>query len=99
MVGSFFFRPVSGSSLKTMILASWPPSSITDPTSGYSCSTASETALTSWTNLAPMRGPMPPPPEPVMNTRKRLARHSGNSASIRCRNSSTFSGCLVSCRW
>ena len=29
--GIFFLRPVLGSSLKMMILASWPPSSITEP--------------------------------------------------------------------
>ncbi len=32
--GIFFFLPVSGSSLKMMILASWPPSSMTDPHAG-----------------------------------------------------------------
>jgi hypothetical protein len=34
MEGSFFFLPVSGSSLKMMILASWPPSSMTEPQAG-----------------------------------------------------------------
>ena len=33
--GIFFLRPVSGSFLKMMILASCPPSSITEPHSGY----------------------------------------------------------------
>ena len=32
--GIFFLRPVSGSSLKMMILASCPPSSTTEPASG-----------------------------------------------------------------
>ena len=32
--GIFVFFPVSGSSLKMMIFASWPPSSTTDPASG-----------------------------------------------------------------
>ena len=45
--------PVSSFSLKMMILASWPPSSITLPTSGCRFSTASVTALTSCTNFAP----------------------------------------------
>ena len=34
MLGIFFLRPVSGSALKMMILASWPPSSTTLPASG-----------------------------------------------------------------
>src|SRR5262245_45506018 len=96
--GIFFFLPVSGSSLKMMIFASWPPSSTTEPASGYSFSTASETALTSCTNFAPTRRAMPPPPEPV--TKMRNAEFGmGNSSSMRLRNSSTFSGCLVSWRW
>ena len=45
--------PVCSFSLKMMIFASWPPSSITVPTSGCSCSTAIVTALTSCTNFAP----------------------------------------------
>jgi hypothetical protein len=53
--GIFFFRPLCGSSLKTMILASCPPSSMTEFTSGCSFSTASETAVTSCTNFAPIR--------------------------------------------
>ena len=52
--GIFFLRPVSSSSLKTMIFASWPPSSMTEYTSGCSFSTASDTAVTSCTNLAPI---------------------------------------------
>jgi hypothetical protein len=47
MLGIFFFLPVSGSSLKMMILASCPPSSTTEPAAGYSFSTASDTAFTS----------------------------------------------------
>ena len=53
--GIFFLRPVFSSSLKTMIFASCPPSSITEFTSGCSFSTASETAVTSCTNFAPTR--------------------------------------------
>jgi hypothetical protein len=45
--GIFFLRPVSGSSLKTMIFASWPPSSITEPAFGCIFSTAKQTAFTS----------------------------------------------------
>ena len=60
--GIFFLRPVSGSGLNTMIFASWPPSSITELTSGCCFSTASETALTSWTNFAPMNRPTLPRP-------------------------------------
>src|ERR1035438_6935547 len=93
--GIFFLRPVSGSVLKMMILASCPPNSITDPHSGYSFSTASETALTSCTNLAPRCLPSPLPPEPVMNMRDRLASKPSISASNRLQNSRTFSGCLV----
>ena len=52
--GIFFLRPVSSSSLKTMIFASCPPSSMTEYTSGCSFSTASETAVTSCTNFAPI---------------------------------------------
>ena len=97
--GIFFLRPVSGSFLKMMILASWPPSSITDPHSGYSFSTASETALTSCTNFAPRNLPSPLPPEPVMNMREFSALNPSISVSKRLQNSRTFSGCLVSCRW
>jgi hypothetical protein len=96
--GIFFLRPVSGSSLKTMILASWPPSSMTELTSGCIFSTASETAVTSCTNFAPISGAMLLPPEPVMNTRA-LSPLIPSSASRRPRNSSVFSGCFVSCRW
>ncbi len=48
--------PVSSFFLNMMILASWPPSSITLPTSGWSFSTAIVTALTSCTNFAPSCG-------------------------------------------
>ena len=61
--------PVSWFCLNMMILASWPPSSITLPTSGWSFSTAIVTAFTSWTNFAPICGAIGLPPEPVMNTR------------------------------
>ena len=81
--GIFFLRPVSGSVLKMMILASCPPSSITDPHSGYSFSTASETAFTSCTNFAPRYLAMPLPPEPVMNMRERLASKPSISVSKR----------------
>ena len=47
-----------------MILASWPPSSITDSTSGCLYSTASVTAFTSCTNLAPVGAASGPEPEP-----------------------------------
>ena len=47
-------RPVFSSFLNMMIFASCPPSSMTLPTSGCRCSTASVTALTSWTNLPPV---------------------------------------------
>ncbi len=81
--GIFFLRPVSGSFLKMMILASCPPSSITEPHSGYIRSTASDTALTSWTNLAPRYLAMPLPPEPVMNIRDRAASKPSISVSKR----------------
>ena len=66
-----------------MILASWPPSSITEPHSGYSFSTASETAFTSCTNFAPRYFAMPLPPEPVMNMRERDAAKPSISVSKR----------------
>ena len=47
-------RRVFSSVLNMMIFASCPPSSMTLPTSGCRCSTASVTALTSWTNLPPV---------------------------------------------
>ena len=97
--GIFFLRPVSGSVLKMMILASCPPSSITLPHSGYSFSTASDTALTSCTNLPPRYLVRPLPPEPVTNIRERDASKPSISVSNRLQNSRTFSGCLVSCRW
>jgi hypothetical protein len=52
-----------------MIFASCPPSSMTEYTSGCSFSTASETACTSCTNLAPTRSASVPPPDPVMKMR------------------------------
>ena len=66
------FWPVFLSSLNMMILASWPPSSITLSTSGCLCSTASVTAFTSCTNLAPVGATSGPEPEPVRNMRKHL---------------------------
>jgi len=93
--GIFFLRPLCWSSLKTMILASCPPSSTTELTSGWSFSTARETAVTSWTNLAPTRGASEPAPEPVMKIRQ-LSASMPRSNSSRRRNSSAFSGCLVS---
>ena len=81
--GIFFLRPVSGSSLKTMIFASWPPSSITDPAAGWTFSTARHTAFTSCTNFAPMRGDMFMPPLPVMKARTpSLARGRGEAVDL-----------------
>ena len=95
--------PVSSFFLKMMIFASWPPSSMTEPTSGCRFSTASVTALTSWTNFAPIGAASGPAPEPVMKVRIAdlpLPRGTlGNAASMRSRNSSTFSGCFVWWRW
>ena len=82
-----------------MILASWPPSSITELTSGWSFSTASETALTSCTNFAPTQRPTPEPPEPVMNIRALPARKSGSASSISLNILSARSACLDSWRW
>jgi len=97
MEGSFFFRSLPGTSLKTMIFASWPPSSMTEFVSGWSFSTASETAVTSCTNFAPIRLPMAAPPEPVTKARKASGGRP-SSRSIRSRNSRTISACFVSCR-
>jgi hypothetical protein len=82
-----------------MIFASWPPSSITELTSGCSFSTASETALTSCTNLAPTQRPTFEPPEPVMNMRVLSAPRPGTSASICLSILSARSACLLSWRW
>ncbi len=59
------FSPVLSLGTKMMIFASCPPSSTTEPTSGWSSSTASVTAFTSWTKLAPMGAARGPAPEPV----------------------------------
>jgi hypothetical protein len=75
-----------------MILASWPPSSITEPTSGWSFSTAIVTAFTSCTNFAPRCGAIGPPPEPVMNSRKSLSFTVGNASLISVSISNVFSG-------
>ena len=61
--------PVFASSLNMMIFASCPPSSMTEPTSGCRCSTASVTAFTSWTNLPPVDGASGAEPEPVRKMR------------------------------
>ena len=86
-------------SLKMMIFASCPPSSITLPTSGCSVSTARVTALTSWTKRAPSGAASGPEPEPVTKQRSRSRRTSGNAPSIAPSSSSTVSGCLVWWRW
>ncbi len=87
--------PPSSLALKTMIFASCPPSSMTLPTSGCRCSTASVTAFTSCTNFAPLGAAIGPAPEPVTNMRQPPAGTSGNSAVMRSRNSRTDSGCFV----
>ena len=69
-------------SLNMMILASWPPSSITLPTSGCSCSTAIVTALTSCTNFAPSGAASGPAPEPVMKMRMWSSGTCGNASPI-----------------
>jgi hypothetical protein len=75
-----------------MILASCPPSSITEPTSGWSFSTAMVTALTSCTNLAPTWGAIGPPPEPVMNNRKSESFTCGKASLMSVSISRVFSG-------
>ena len=97
MLGNFLFRPVDGSGIQMMILASWPPSSMTLPASGWSVSTARETAFTSWTNRAPMKGARTFPPLPVMKARGGSPRR-GNRRSIASRNPSVFSAWRVSWR-
>jgi hypothetical protein len=64
------FSPDFSSFLNMMIFASCPPSSMTEPTSGCRCSTASVTALTSWTNLPPVGAHSGAAPDPVMNIRQ-----------------------------
>jgi hypothetical protein len=54
--------------------------------------------VTSWTNLAPVSGARLLPPEPVMNMRQLLGLMPASDC-MRRKNSSTFSGCLVSWRW
>ena len=97
--GEAVLSPVFSSFLKMMILASWPPSSMTLPTSGWRFSTARVTALTSWTNLAPRPAHSGAAPEPVMKTRHDARGEAGNAASMASISSTTFSGCLVWCRW
>ena len=91
------FSPFS-SALKIIIFASWPPSSITEPTSGWSFSTARVTELTSCTNLAPSGVQSGVAPLPVINTRHCAFGELGKAASISRSISATFSGCLVWCR-
>jgi len=91
--------PVFWFSLKTMILASWPPSSTTEPASGCNVSTAKVTEFTSCTNFAPSGPSSGFAPEPVMNTRTSFDPRSARMASMRTMKSSTHSACLVWCRW
>ena len=92
--------PVFSFFLKMMIFASWPPSSMTEPTSGCSVSTARVTAFTSWTNLAPMCGAERRRARAGDEDADLLVRRcSGKAAAIASRSSSTFSGCLVWWRW
>ena len=90
--------PVFSLGLKMIIFASCPPSSTTEPTSGWSSSTAMVTALTSCTNLAPICGAIGPPPDPVMNTRISSWLTWGNAASISVNMERTNSGWRVSWR-
>ena len=99
MLGAAVLSPVFSSFLKMMIFASCPPSSITLPTSGWRFSTASVTALTSCTNLAPIPAQSGAAPDPVMKTRHLSRGERGKLASIVSISSSTFSGCLVWWRW
>ena len=94
MEGTAVFSPFAPS-VNMMILASWPPSSMTLLQSGCFFSTASVTALTSCTNFAPIPAQSGAAPEPVMNTRHLSRGDCGKCSSMRSRNSSTFSGCLV----
>ncbi len=81
----------SRASLKMMILASWPPSSITEPTSGCSSSTARVTELTSWTNFEPRGAARGPEPEPVMKVRIWPGLRLGKWLPMATSISSTFS--------
>ncbi len=93
------FSPDSPSVLNMMIFASCPPSSMTEPTSGCRCSTASVTALTSWTNFPPVGVHSGPEPEPVRNIRQPPAGWLGKAARIASSIDWTYSGCFVWCRW
>ncbi len=93
------FSPLFSSVLKMMIFASCPPSSMTEPTSGWSFSTASVTELTSCTNLPPRPAQRGAAPDPVMKIRHWLFGELGNDCSMSRSISATFSGCLVWCRW
>jgi hypothetical protein len=83
--------------VKKIVFMSSPPISDTKRTSGCCCSTQAATATTSWMSLPPTSGAMNPAPEPVKKTRS-VPAVSPASASIRPRNSTTFSACLVLCR-
>jgi hypothetical protein len=89
----------SRASLKMMILASWPPSSMTLPTSGCSRSTARVTEFTSWTNFEPSGAASGPLPDPVMKVRMRSGVSRGNWLPMATSICSTNSACLVWCRW
>ena len=99
MEGAAVFSPVFSLRWKMMIFASCPPSSITEPTSGCSVSTASVTELTSCTNFACIGTINGAAPEPVTKTRHSSFGERGKAASMASIISSTFSGCRVWCRW
>jgi len=79
--------------------ASWPPSSMTEYTSGWELLDRERDGVYLLHELrADHLRDGGPPPEPVINMRV-FAGEIPVSASIRRRNSRTFSGWRVSCRW
>ena len=84
--------------VKKIVFMSSPPISETNRTSGWSFSTQAATATTSCTSLPPTSGAMKPAPEPVKKTRSWPGVRPA-SASMRPRNSRTFSAWRVLWRW
>ena len=69
MLSIFLFEFLSTEALNRMILASCPPSSMTDPAAGCKYSTASDTAFTSCMKRAFKWLVSAPPPLPVITSR------------------------------
>ena len=74
--------PVLGSVWKKIILASWPPSSMAQPTFSYRRFRAAALAATSWAKGIPRPSAMGLAPDPVRQKRKVSPGKRSSSASI-----------------